>query len=81
MVLKRAELPQQTYVYQLPVNKFSKSWDFKHQTVDSFFERSIQNVKRTLRKAKYDQQDEYFVLLFSNSQSNENGISPVQKFN
>ena len=41
MVLKRAELPQQTYVYQLPVNKFSKSWDFKHQTVDGFFERSI----------------------------------------
>ena len=66
--------------------KFTKSWDFKHQTVSPYYhqsngvvERSIQTVKRTLKKAKYDQQDEYLALLFLNSQPNENGISPAQK--
>ena len=66
--------------------KFIKSWDFKHQTVSPYYhqsngvvERSIQTVKRTLKKAKYDQQDEYLALLFLNSQPNENGISPAQK--
>ena len=66
--------------------KFTKSWDFKHQTVSPHYhqsyglvERSIQTVKRTLKKAKYDQQDEYLALLFLNSQPNENGISPAQK--
>ena len=32
-----------------------------------------------MKKAKYDQQDEYLALLFLNSQPNENGISPAQK--
>ena len=57
--------------------KFTKSWDFKHQTVSPHYhesnglvERSIQTVKRTLKKAKYDQQDEYLALLFLNSQPN-----------
>ena len=42
-------------------NKFSKSWDFKYQTVTPHYhqsnglvERSIQAVKQTLKKAKYD---------------------------
>ena len=42
--------------------KFSKSWDFKHQTVSRQYhqynglaERSIQTFKRTLKKTKYDQ--------------------------
>ena len=32
-----------------------------------------------MKKAKYDQQDEYLALLFLNSQSSENVISPAQK--
>ena len=36
-------------------------------------------VKRTLKKPKYDQQDEYLALLFLNSHPNENGNSPAQK--
>ena len=66
--------------------KFAKSSDFKHQTVsphyhqsNSLVERSIQTVKRTLKKANCDQQDEHLTLLFQNSQPNENGISPAQK--
>ena len=66
--------------------KFTKNWDFKHQTVSLHYhqsnglvEWSIQTVKQTLKKAKYDQQDEYLALLFLNSQPNENGISPAQK--
>ena len=41
--------------------KFSKNWDFKHQTVsqsvssNGFVEESIQNNKCTLKKAKWDQ--------------------------
>ena len=57
--------------------KFTKRWDFKHQTVSPHYhqsnrliEQSIQTVKRTLKKAKYDQQDEYLALLFLNSQPN-----------
>ena len=64
---------------------FSKSWDFQHQTVNPHYhqsnglaERSIQIVKRTLKKAKYDQKDKYLALLFLNSQPNENGISPAR---
>ena len=67
--------------------KFSKSWDFKHQTVSPYYHQSkglvqwsIQTVKLTLKKAKYDQHDEYLALLFLNSQPNENGISPAEKF-
>ena len=33
-----------------------------------------------MKKAKYDQHDEYLALLFLNSQPNENGISPAEKF-
>ena len=50
--------------------KFSKCWDFKHQTVSSHYrqsnglvERSIQIVNRTLKNAKYDQQDKYLCFL------------------
>ena len=66
--------------------KFTKRWDFKHQTISSHYhqstglvEPSIQTVKRTLKKAKCDQQDKYLALLFSYSQPNENEISPAQK--
>ena len=59
--------------------KFSKSWDFTQQTVspryhqsNGLVKRSIQTVKQTLKKTKYDQQDEYLALLFLNSQPNEN---------
>ena len=55
------------------LKKFSRSWDFKHQSVSPHYhqssglvKRSIQSVKRTLKKAKHDQQDQYLALLFSN---------------
>ena len=35
--------------------------------------------ERTLKKAKYDQQDECLALLFLNSQPNKYGISPAKK--
>ena len=67
--------------------KFSKIWDFKHQTASLHYhqpnglvEWSIQTVKQTLKKAKYDQQDEYLDFLFLNLQPNENGISLAQKW-
>ena len=64
--------------------KFVKSLDFKHQTVsphyhqsNSLVEPSIQTIKQTLKKAKYDKSE--YLVLFLNSQSNENGISPALK--
>ena len=64
--------------------KFAKSLDFKHQTVSphyhqssSLVEPSIQTIKQTLKKAKYDKSEH--LVLFLNSQSNENGISPALK--
>ena len=64
--------------------KLAKSWDFKHQTVsphyhqsNSLVEPSIQTIKQTLKKAKYDKSE--YLVLFLNSQSNENGISPALK--
>ena len=65
---------------------FAKSWNYKHQTVSPHYqqsnglvERSIQTVKRTLKGAKYYQQNEYLALLYLNSQRKEKGISPAQK--
>ena len=64
-----------SYLHQF--KNFSKSWDFKQQTVSPHYhqsndlvEWSIQTVKQTLKKTKHDQQDEYLALLFLNSQLN-----------
>ena len=58
--------------------KFTKSLDFKHQTVTPHYhqsnvlpERSIHTVKQTLKKARHDQQDEYLALLFLCSRASE----------
>ena len=51
------------------------------QSVPISLLRYIQNGKSTLNKVKYDPQNEYLSLFFSNSQSNEHWISPEQKFN
>ena len=50
-----------------------------YQQSDGLVERSIKTVKRTWKRAKYDQQDEYLALLYLNSQPNEKGVSPAQK--
>ena len=64
--------------------KCSKSWNFKHQTVSPHYHqsnRSMQTVKQTLKKTRYDQQDAYLALLPLNSQPNfENEISPAQNY-
>ena len=65
---------------------FSKVWDFKHQTISCHYhqsnglaERSVQTVKRTLKKAKSSNEDHYLSLLFLNSQPNMTGLPPAQK--
>ena len=65
---------------------FSKTWDFEHRTSSPHFhqsnglvERSIQTVKRTLKKAKLRNEDPYLSMLFLNSQPDENGLSPAHK--
>ena len=65
---------------------FSKTWDFEHRTSSPHFhqsnglvERSIQTVKRTLKKAKLANEDHYLSILFLNSQPDENRLSPPHK--
>ena len=47
-----------------------------HQS-SGLVERSIQTVKRTLKKAKLANEDGYLSILFLNSQLDENGLSPT----
>ena len=65
---------------------FSRTWDFEHRTNSPHFhqsnglvERSIQTIKRTLKKAKLANEDHYLPILFLNSQPDENGFSPAHK--
>ena len=65
---------------------FSQTWNFEHRTSSPHFhqsnglvERSIQTVKRTLKKAKLRNEDPYLSMLFLNSQPDENGLSPAHK--
>ena len=58
---------------------FSRTWNFEYQAISLHFhrsnglvERSIQTVKRTLKKAKLANEDHYLSILFLNSQPNEN---------
>ena len=65
---------------------FSRTWDFEHQTVrphfhqsNGFVERSIQTIKRALKKAKLANEDHYLSIPFLNSQPDGNGLSPAHK--
>ena len=65
---------------------FLRTWDFGHRTISQHFhqsnglvERSIQTIKRTLKKAKLANEDHYLPMLFLNSQPEENGLSPAHK--
>ena len=65
---------------------FSRTWDFEHRTIIPHFhqsnglvERSIQTVKRTLKKAKLANEEHYLSILFFNSQPDENGLLPAHK--
>ena len=65
---------------------FSRTLDFEHRTNSPHFhqpnglvERSIQTIKRTLKKAKLANEDHYLSILFLNSQPNENRFSPAHK--
>ena len=49
-----------------------------HQS-NGLVERSIQTIKRTLKKAKLANEDHYLSILFLNSQPDENGLSPAHK--
>lgn len=68
---------------------FSKEWDFKHTTSSPYFaqsnglvERSIQTVKRTLKKARDAGEDPYLALLVLNTIPGSDGISPaIRLFN
>eukprot|EP00112_Aurelia_sp_Birch-Aquarium-sp1_P007987 Seg1872.1 transcript_id=Seg1872.1/GoldUCD/mRNA.D3Y31 product="putative protein K02A2.6" protein_id=Seg1872.1/GoldUCD/D3Y31 len=68
---------------------FSKEWDFKHTTSSPYFaqsnglvERSIQTVKRTLKKGRDAGEDPYLALLVLNTISGSDGISPaIRLFN
>ena len=59
---------------------FLRTWDFEHRTISQHFhqsnglvERSIQTIKRTLKKAKLANEDHYLSILFLNSKPDENG--------
>ncbi len=65
---------------------FSKEWDFKHTTSSPYFaqsnglvERSIQTVKRALKKAKDAEEDPYLALLILNTIPGSDGISPAMR--
>ena len=63
-----------------------RSSDFEHRTNSPHFhqsnglvERSIQTIKRTLKKTKLVNEDHYLSILFLNSQSDKNGFSLAHK--
>ena len=65
---------------------FSRTWDFENRTISLHFHqsnelvvRSIQTIKRTLKKAKLTNEDYYLSILFLNSQTDEIGLSPAHK--
>eukprot|EP00794_Sanderia_malayensis_P014552 gene14552-16054_t len=65
---------------------FSREWDFKHTTSSPYFaqsnglvERSIQTVKRALKKAKDAAEDPYLALLILNTIPGSDGISPAMR--
>ena len=65
---------------------FLRSSDFEHRTNSPHFhqsnglvERSIQTIKRTLKKTKLVNEDHYLSILFLNSQSDKNGFSLAHK--
>ena len=66
------------------LKSFSKPWDFEHRTSSPSFhqsnrlvERSIETVKRTLKKAKLANEDKYLLILFLNSQPDKNKVVTI----
>ena len=65
---------------------FSKTFDILHKTISPHYhqlnaltKRSIQTVKRTLRKAKLYSEHPFLSVLSLNSQLNKNRTSPTEK--
>ena len=65
---------------------FLKTWDILHKTISPHYhqsnglaERSIQTVKRTLNKAKFNSEDHFLAMLSLNSLPDQNGTSPAGK--
>ena len=67
-------------------NQFRKTWDFKHTRSSPHYpqsngqvERTIQTVKRALRKALESGEDPYLALLTINTTPDVSGCSPAEK--
>ena len=66
--------------------EFAKKWDFSHITLSPFFpqsnglvERTIQTVKRTMKKAHESKQDILMALLVLNTTPDKEGISHAER--
>ena len=66
--------------------RFSREWDFQHDTSSPHFpqsnglvERTIQTVKKSLKKAEESRSDVYLSMLVLNTTPNSDGHSPAYK--
>ena len=67
-------------------NEFSKQWDFKHNRSSPHYpqsngqaERTVQTVKKALKKALETGEDPYLALLTINNTPDASGVSPAER--